>query len=52
MRLGVPAFYASMLSDFDMQCARSTVTAHCSTVDIAEMVHRQLYTTGQGTAFP
>ena len=49
MRLGVPAFYASMLSDTDVHCARSTVTAHGTTIDIAEMVHRQLHGTGQGT---
>ena len=49
MRLGVPAFYASMLSDIDVHCARSTVTAHGTTVAIAEMVHRQLHGTGQGT---
>jgi hypothetical protein len=49
MRLGVPAFYASMLSDIDVHCARSTVTAHDTTVGIAEMVHRQLHGSGQGT---
>jgi hypothetical protein len=40
MRLGVPVFYASMLSDIDVHCVRSTATAHGTTVGIAEMVHR------------
>ena len=47
MRLGVPAFYATMLNDIDIHSAKSTVTAAGLTVDLAghlgcRGVHRQL----------
>jgi hypothetical protein len=52
MRLGVPAFYATMLNDIDMHFAKSTVTAAGLTLDLAshlgcQGVHRQLHGTGQ-----
>ena len=43
--LGVPALYASMLSDIDVHCARLMATAHGTAVGISEMVHRQLHGT-------
>ena len=54
MRLGVPAFYVTMLNDIDMHSAKSTVTASGLTLDLASHldcrgVHRQLHGTGQGT---
>ena len=58
MRLGVPAFYATMLNDIDMHSdmhsAKSTVTAAGLTLDLASHLgcqgaHRQLHGTGQGT---
>ena len=54
MRLGVPAFYVTMLNDIDMHSVKSTVTAAGLTVDLAshlgcQGVHRQLHGTGQGT---
>ena len=54
MRLGVPAFYVTMLNDIDIHSAKSTVTAAGLTVDLAghlgcRGVHRQLHGTGQGT---
>ena len=54
MRLGVPAFYATMLNDIDMHSAKSTVTTAGLTLDLASHlgchgVHRQLHGTGQGT---
>ena len=54
MRLGVPAFYVTMLNDIDMHSAKSTVTASGLTLDLASHldcrgVHRQLRGTGQGT---
>ena len=45
MRLGVPAFYVTMLNDIDMHSAKSTVTAAVG----CQGVHRQLHGTGQGT---
>ena len=55
MRLGVPAFYVTMLNDIDMHSVKSTVTAAGLTADLASHlgcrgVHRQLQGTGQGTA--
>ena len=35
MRLGVPAFYATMLNDIDMHSAKSTGTAAGLTLDLA-----------------
>ena len=35
MRLGVPAFYVTMLNDIDMHSAKSTVTAAGLTLDLA-----------------
>ena len=54
MRLGVPAFYATMLNDIDMHSATSTVTAAGLTLDLASHLgcqgaNRQLHGTGQGT---
>ena len=54
MRLGVPAFYATVLNDIDMHSAKSTVTAAGLILDFANHlgckgVHRQLHGTGQGT---
>ena len=54
MRLGVPAFYVTMLNDIDMHSVKSTVTAAGLTLDLAshlgcQGVHRQLHSTGQGT---
>ena len=49
MRLGVPDFYTNMLRDIDVHIARSTITAHSTTVDIAGLIYRQLHGTGQGT---
>ena len=54
MRLGVPAFYATMLNDIDMHSTKPTVTAAGLTLDLAnhlgcQGVHRQLHGTGQGT---
>ena len=54
MRLGVPAFYATMLNDIDTHSAKSTATAAGLTLDLAshlgcQGVHRQLHGTGQGT---
>ena len=54
MRLGVPAFYVTMLNDIDIHSVKSTVTAAGLTVDLAghlgcRGVHRQLHGTGQGT---
>ena len=54
MRLGVPAFYSSLLNDIDAHSVKSTVTAAGLTLDIAghldgSGVHRQLHGTGQGT---
>ena len=54
MRLGVPAFYVTMLNDIDIHSVKSTATAAGLTVDLAghlgcRGVHRQLHGTGQGT---
>ena len=54
MRLGVPAFHATMLNDIDMHSAKSTVTAAGLTLDLASHLgcqgaYRQLHGTGQGT---
>ena len=54
MRLGGPAFYATILNDVDMHSAKSTVTAAGLTLDLAghlgcQGAHRQLNGTGQGT---
>jgi spore maturation protein SpmB len=54
MRLGVPAFYVTMLNDIDMYSVKSTATAAGLTLDLAshlgcQGVHRQLHGTGQGT---
>ena len=54
MRLGVPAFYYTLLNDIDMHSVKTTVTAAGLTLDLAshtmcEGVHRQLHGTGQGT---
>ena len=45
MRLGVPAFYVTMLNDIDMHSVKSTVTAAGRTLDLAshlgcQRVHR------------
>ena len=54
MRLGVPAFYVTMLNDIDMHSVKSTVTAAGLTLYLAshlgcQGVHRQLHGTSQGT---
>ena len=54
MRLGVPAFYVTMLNDIDMHSAKSTVTAAGLTLELASHldcrgVHRQLHGTGRCT---
>ena len=54
MRLGVPAFYVTMINGIDMHSDKSTITAAGLTADLAghlgcQGVHRQLHGTGQGT---
>ena len=54
MRLGVPAFHATMLNDIDMHSVKSTVTAAGLTLDLASHLgcqgaYRQLHGTDQGT---
>ena len=49
MRLGVPAFYANLMTDLDVYVVRSTVTASGTTVGLAGLYHRQLHGTWQGT---
>ena len=54
MRLGMPAFYVTMLNDIDMHSVKSMVTAAGLTLNLASHldcrgVHRQLHVTGQGT---
>ena len=55
MRLGVPAFYVTVLNAIDMHLVESTVTAAGLTLELAshlgcQGVHRQMHGTGQGTA--
>ena len=47
MRLGVPAFYANLMSDIDVHIVRSTVTASRTTLGLAGLY---LGTTGNCTA--
>jgi hypothetical protein len=46
-RLAIPAFYANLLNDISAHGVRSTIIAAGGTVDVAQLVHRQLFGTGQ-----